>query len=321
MRDSARGAFTLLELLVVVAIIALLAAILIPALAGARQRAKTAVCLGYLRGAGLGLQAYQSEYPDYFPGPNTTGAEITRLTTAYVFRNERTEPTFNTDWMSPIVGQPLSLPDDRIARIYALNNHRLRCPNTDYRYDGAGPNPGVGIDDPTNMQIASYVAVFNFHVYRADEAPAGTLFQPADVQALVALPRGYRFRLSQVGSPAAKVFALDGTRFVNHTMNDQVQFHKPWSQVRGGNYMDFGPALSDINGSPYRAVAGVPTAATLKFGFRHQGKLNALFFDGHAETQDQAAARDVRQYFPTGATVVQAAQTSDVNDADGMTIP
>ncbi len=54
-RDS-HGAFTLIEVLVVVAIIALLVAILLPSLTGAREQAKTVVCASNLRQLGLSLR-------------------------------------------------------------------------------------------------------------------------------------------------------------------------------------------------------------------------------------------------------------------------
>lgn len=55
---SARWAFSLIELLVVVAIIALLAAILLPSLSGARQQAQTSVCAANLHQLGLGAAMY-----------------------------------------------------------------------------------------------------------------------------------------------------------------------------------------------------------------------------------------------------------------------
>lgn len=61
--DAARrdGAFTLLELLVVIAVIALLTAILLPGLAAARDSARTAACLSNLRQAFLSCRMYADE--------------------------------------------------------------------------------------------------------------------------------------------------------------------------------------------------------------------------------------------------------------------
>lgn len=63
----ARGAFTLLELLVVVAIIALLISILLPGLSRAKQSAKTAVCVSNLHQIGNALQMYFLEHNEWFP--------------------------------------------------------------------------------------------------------------------------------------------------------------------------------------------------------------------------------------------------------------
>ncbi len=65
-RSSNRG-FTLVELLVVIGIIALLIAILMPALTVARAQAKSVASLSNLRQIGIGLVQYRVENKGYYP--------------------------------------------------------------------------------------------------------------------------------------------------------------------------------------------------------------------------------------------------------------
>jgi len=66
-KSPAHGAFTLIELLIVIAVIAILASLLLPAFKDARSKAATTQCLSNLRQLTLGCLVYASDAEDSLP--------------------------------------------------------------------------------------------------------------------------------------------------------------------------------------------------------------------------------------------------------------
>ena len=78
LRRAKTRVFTLIELLIVIAIIAILASMLLPALNKAREKAQSTACIANLKQIGLCFNMYQNDNKEYYPVANKayyTGSE------------------------------------------------------------------------------------------------------------------------------------------------------------------------------------------------------------------------------------------------------
>ena len=129
----------MIELLVVIAVIAILAGMLLPALAGAKARARAVQCMNNLKQMGLALNLYtednQQIYPYYrfqAPSPNNTGV----LSWA-----ESLEPYYRIVWTNLTFQCP-----GVQGRVESFKDRMMEVPAyMSYAYNSAGSASGHSI--------------------------------------------------------------------------------------------------------------------------------------------------------------------------------
>jgi prepilin-type N-terminal cleavage/methylation domain-containing protein len=203
---SRKSGFTLIELLVVVSIIALLVSILLPALSGAREQAKMAVCSVHISGVGKAVAIYANDTKDLLPsqgifksGPNKGTPVIYFLDNPYSanYYTYNHYPTYKDDGSGPCEFGCLylsgSLPNDsdvvfcpsfRGSHMAEYAGRRLNISGLEYNSWNARGNPdhwnycGINRTKKSDDYRETLTDMFPTDVYRmtaADEAKIGWL--------------------------------------------------------------------------------------------------------------------------------------------------
>ncbi len=326
---SRRTAFTLIELLVVIAIIALLVSLLLPALASARESARTLVCANNLRNVGQAHNSYQTDNKGWIAGsPVTSGFDIipvANIPAKYAARTAgRPSSIFNGitvapyDWQGPLVyHMGIEGPNDtqpktiagrgqtnvlRIDRYDWLRGHTrggqvpggpefLKCPNNNVVVRDFNTSGGA-----TPGPMNSYFMSTQF-TSTTDIEPFGTNSSTT--------PRaqnrgGYEPKIDLVGSPSVKALAYDGSRFTT-AAGDVLQISGdsgigsgPAGRY-GGNWADTGPWLRDNRSLDRSWSIGVNLGAVTdprRFAFRHGGtRVSATTTGGSGNEVSAGGAR------------------------------
>jgi prepilin-type N-terminal cleavage/methylation domain-containing protein/prepilin-type processing-associated H-X9-DG protein len=179
--ERKRGAFTLVELLVVIGVIGILAGLLLTVLSSAKKRGRQAQCLNNVRQIGLALNLYHGDFDDQFPAPDSVSRYGPQPEDWIHWQYGRgvTNSTI-APYVSGFNASLFTCPSDEAARRLQAEGQLFREP---YRYSYALTS--YDLDGGRNPGMASIIT--------RDR-------------------KAYPFRITQVHNPVAKLMILEEAR-------------------------------------------------------------------------------------------------------------
>ena len=216
MKNRKLRAFTLLELLVVVTIIAILAAMLLPALAKGKQEAKKSGCLSNLRQWGMSEQMYADDYKGFLPTDGMGDSEDYEGTAPYGTAEDPTAwfnvlppywqgaplSSYVTNRVNPLTGTPTSIIYEYMPFPGGVGSRLWFCPAIQMDTSQAAKQLAAAPEEPPSVGYFGYCQSLDLNkvVGTANASdPMGSTYSPYG-----AMPR-----MGTLPKPSATVLLFD----------------------------------------------------------------------------------------------------------------